>query len=292
MSKLTWACMAFLILTLGSCLVIKTCTYTVDERDDALVTLFGEVMLPVSVDPGIYVKNPLATVTPIRTFMQEYSTEPTNTVTQDKKNILISFYVKYTINDALKYAQTVHNKPGAEQRIDDIVYSMLKAEIGRSDFDEVITNREEIEKKTLEDSRGQVDQFGLNLIDFQIKRTDMPPQILESVYRRMTEERRQKAQTDRSEGEKEKLIAMAEADKRAVEIRSRAYEKKQILMGEGDEEALQILSEAYSQDVEFAMYVKTLDVYRETLKAADTRMILSTKNELLKYLRSTAPDPK
>jgi membrane protease subunit HflC len=291
MSGLTRAAAIFLILWAGVLLGYGSCCYTVDQRDAAIVSLFGDIREVVT-EPGLHFKNPLAAVNTLRTYLEEYNTEPSNTVTRDKKNILISFYVKYRIVDALKYAQTVGVKPEAEKRIDDVVYSALKTNVSLADFDEVVTSRTEIEKRTLEMSRERIRQFGLDLVDFQIKRSDMPPQILDSVYKRMTEERRQKAQTDRSEGDKLKQIATAMADKREMEIRSEAYAKKQELMGEGDRESLRLLSEAYAQDVEFALFVRTLDVYREALKSSETRLILSTKNELLRFLRDPAPDRK
>ena len=87
MSKLTWACVTFLVLMLGGCFVFGTCTYTVDEREAALVTLFGKVKKE-EVNPGLHFKNPMASVTKISTYMQEYNTIPSPTVTEDKKNIL------------------------------------------------------------------------------------------------------------------------------------------------------------------------------------------------------------
>ncbi len=291
MSRFSWACLAFVALSAFLWVSFGSCIYCVDEREAAVVTLFGEVK-GVEQEPGLKFKNPLASVFPLRTYMQEYNTSPEDAVTNDKKNIKISFYVKYRVMDPLLYNQTVTTKAAAEDRIDDVVYSELKKTVSDTTFDEVIISRTEIEKSTLARSQEKVEQYGIRLIDFQIKRTDMPPQILDSVYKRMREERAQKAQTDRSEGEKEKQIAIAEADKQKVEILSEAYKTKQKLMGEGDQEALRILSEAYGQDVEFAMFVKTLDLYRDALKASDTRMILSTRNELLQYLRSTSPEEK
>lgn len=268
--------------------VAATCTFTVDEREAAIVTLLGKVR-GVEKEPGLHFKNPLADVSFVRTYMQEYDTRPSNTVTKDKKNILISFYVKYKVDDPLLYTQTVGTRAEAEKRIDDVVYSALKTHVSQEDFDAIVTNRRGIETQTLGQSDARVKQYGIRLVDFQIKRTDMPPQILDSVYRRMTEERLQKAQTDRSEGMKLKQIAIAEADKKETEVRSKAYEERKRLMGEGDEAALRLVAEAYAQDVEFAMFVKTLDLYRDTLKAGDTRLILSTKNELLRFLEQSAP---
>jgi len=272
-------------------IILSTCTYAVDEREAAIFSFMGQVS-GVEMTPGLKFKNPFATVMSVRTYLQEYDTEPSNTVTRDKKNILISFYVKYRVNDPLIYTQTVGTRGEAEKRIDDVVYSALKTNVSQSDFEVIVANRKEIEEATLAHSLARVKQYGIELVDFQIKRTDMPPQILESVYKRMKEERLQKAQTDRSEGIKLKQIATAEADKKEVEVRSTAYEQKQKLMGEGDKEALRIVAEAYGQDVDFAMYVKTLDLYREALKAGDTRMIFSTKNELFQFLGQSATEKK
>ena len=291
MNRRAWASIIFLGLLLLSWVVIKTCTFTVDERDAAIVTLFGKVKSQ-EMEPGLKFKNPLSEVFTIRTFMQEYNTTPENAVTQDKKNIKISFYVKYKVMDPLLYNQTVTTKSAAEDRIDDVVYSALKRAVSNTSFDEVVMNRTEIEEETLQQSLDRVSQYGITLIDFQIKRTDMPPQILESVFQRMREERGQKAQTDRSEGSKEKLIMTAEADKLQTEILSEAYKTKQKLMGEGGQLSLETLSKAYGQDVEFAMFIKTLDLYRDTLKASDTRLILSTKNDVLKYFNSAWPGKK
>ncbi len=289
MSRAAWGSIAFLGATAVLLVALGACSYVVDQREAAIVTLFGEVK-SVTLEPGLHWKNPLADVMRVSTWLQEYNKQPSNTVTNDKQNILVSFYVKYRVSDPLKYAQTVREKSEAEKRIDDVVYSAIKTSVSRMDFDRVVVNRGEIERRTLEMSQPQVSLYGIELVDFRIKRTDLPPEILDSVYRRMTEERRQKAQMDRSDGEKLKQIMTAEADRREMEILSEAYRKKQELMGWADRDAFRILTEAYAQDTEFAMYVKTLDLYKDALKAADTRLILSTKNELLKYLRE--PDPR
>jgi membrane protease subunit HflC len=292
MSRLTWVSIGFLVTAGLTWLIFSVFTYSLDERDAALVTLFGEVRGEPEMSPGLHFKNPLASVTRIRTFMQEYNTTPEDAVTKDKKNIKVSFYVKYRVTDPLEYSRSVTTKSAAEDRIDDVVYSQLKRTVAKTTFDEVVINRTEIEKATLDQSQEKVKKYGIELIDFQIKRTDLPQQILDSVYNRMREERAQKAQTDRSEGEREKQIAIAEADKEKTRILSEAYRIKQQTMGEGDQDALKILSEAYGQDVEFAMYMKTLDLYRDSLKATDTRMILSTRNDLLKYLKQATPTEK
>ncbi len=283
MTKTTWIAVAFLAAVAFSWFGLGSFFYAVDECEYAIVTLFGEIKGTVT-EPGLGVKNPLADVTTYPKSVQEYNKEPSNTVTLDKKNLLVSFYVKYRITDVLKFAQTVRVKRDGEKRIDDVVYSALKTAISRMPFDQVIVNRGDLEQATLAASQEQVEQYGIALVDFRVKRTDLPPQILDSVYARMTEERRQKAQMDRSEGEKQKQIMMAEAQKRETEILSEAYKRRQELMGEADREALRILTESYGKDVEFATFLKTLDVYKESLRQENTRLILSTKSELLKYL--------
>lgn len=291
MTKGSWIAVVFLVIVVLTAFGLGGCFYVVDERESAIVTLFGEIK-GVDKDPGLRVKNPLAEVTKYPKLVQEYNKEPSNTVTLDKKNLLVSFYVKYRISDVLKYAQTVRVKRDAEKRIDDIVYSALKTTISRQPFDAVVINRGDIEHATLDASQRPVEQYGITLVDFRVKRTDIPQQIVSSVYQRMTEERRQKAQMDRSEGEKQKAIMTASAQKRETEILSEAYKKKQEIMGEGDREALRILTENYGRDVEFAMFIKTLDLYKNSLRSQDTRLVLSTRSELLKFLQGPFGAPK
>jgi regulator of protease activity HflC (stomatin/prohibitin superfamily) len=69
---------------------------------------------------------------------------------------------------------------------------------------------------------------------------------------------------------------------------SEAYRKKQEIIGAADAEALTILEQAYAADQEFALFLRTLDVYKSAFKAGSAKLVLSTDSELLKYLSTSA----
>ncbi len=259
-------------------------TETVDQAEFAVVALFGNVKSIVD-EPGLIVVNPLSTVTKVPRRVLEYTSDkPSAAPTGDKKNVVISHFTKYRIVDPVKFLRTVRTKFGADNAIADIIYSELKSEISRHPLEKVITDRQEMAKSIIAHSRDRIAEYGIELVDFRVKHSELPENVIGSVYTRMRAERAQMAQTYRSEGAKKKMELTAGAERKEKEILSEAYRKKQEIMGQGDAEALQILQDAYSRDVDLALFLKTLDVYRIALEERNTQVILSTGSELMKYL--------
>jgi membrane protease subunit HflC len=73
-------------------------------------------------------------------------------------------------------------------------------------------------------------------------------------------------------------------EKELNRIQSEAYRRSQEIRGEADAASTKIYADAYKQDPEFYSFLKTLDVYRMTLRD-NSRAILTTDTELYKYLR-------
>lgn len=67
-------------------------------------------------------------------------------------------------------------------------------------------------------------------------------------------------------------------------IRSEAYRKAQKIKGKADAESTRLYAEAFGKDPEFYSFVKTLEIYGESLNK-ESSMILSTDSDLLKYLK-------
>ena len=58
-----------------------------------------------------------------------------------------------------------------------------------------------------------------------------------------------------------------------------------MIKGKGDAEATRIYAEAFGVDPEFYTFVKTLEVYRESI-GKDSALVLSTDSDFLKYLKA------
>jgi membrane protease subunit HflC len=118
----------------------------------------------------------------------------------------------------------------------------------------------------------------------KIKRINYVEQVQQSVFGRMVAERQQIAEKFRSEGKGEARKIEGETEREMKRITSEAYKTSQEIKGKADATATKLYADAYGLDPDFYSFVKTLDIYRETLDE-DTSLILSTDAEFFKYLK-------
>ncbi len=264
--------------------------FTVDETEQAIVTQLGKFVKEVK-EPGLHFKIPLIqTVHRFETRILEYDAAEKPIITQDKKHLDIDNYARWKIIDPLKFYQTVANEPGAQERLDDIVFSELREELARHTLTEIVSvNRKQIMDKVT----GQCDQkagdFGIQVIDVRIKRADLPQEVTHSVYARMKAERERIAKKYRSEGEEEAVKIQAETDKEKKIILADSYRDAEKLNGEGDAEALKIYAQAYEKDPEFYSFIRTLEAYEKSL-GEGTTIVLPGDSEFFQYFSPPAKE--
>mgnify|MGYP003313437769 CR=1 FL=1 len=144
----------------------------------------------------------------------EYDVPPEEILSKDKKSLIVDNYVRWKIIDPLLFLQTVQTEPIAKTRIDDIVYSELRRELGTHFMSEIITeNREIIMETVTKQSAIATKPYGIEVVDVRLKRVDLPQNNEESIYRRMQAERIRQANKFRSEGEEESQKIKASTDK-------------------------------------------------------------------------------
>jgi membrane protease subunit HflC len=272
--------MAALLVIIASRLV-----FTVSETEQAVITQLGRPVRLVQT-PGLHVKVPfLQQLTFFERRLLDYDSAPAPVITRDKKNLVVDNYAKWLISDPLKFLQTVQNEAGAQARLDDIIYSNVREQLGLHDLAEVIaTERDAIMRAVTKSSNAAAAAYGIAVVDVRIKRADLPPENAQAVYGRMRTEREREAKRYRSEGQEEALKIRAETDKQRTIRLAEAYEKEQAIRGEGDAQAIRIYAEAFQQDEDFFALVRTLEAYRKSLKGKTT-LLLSPHTEFLRYLR-------
>ena len=169
---------------------INLSVYTISMTEQGVVTQLGKPVKNVE-DPGLHFKIPfIQKLTKFPNQLLDYDSAPTEILTKDKKNLLIDNYAKWRIIDSLKLLQTVRDVNGAQSRLDDIIYSELRVELGRHDLiDTVSRTRGEIMRLVTERSNEKAKQYGISILDVRIKRADMPQEIADSIYNRMRTER-------------------------------------------------------------------------------------------------------
>jgi membrane protease subunit HflC len=144
--------------------------------------------------------------------------------------------------------------------------------------------REKISKGIMEQAQPKMAEFGIELVDVKIKRINYVEQVQKSVYGRMIAERKQIAEKFRSEGKGEARKIEGEKEREMKRITSEAYKTAQEIKGKADAAATKTYADAYGLDPDFYSFVKTLEIYRETLDE-ESSLILSTDAEFFKYLK-------
>lgn len=281
-----WTLFLSVILVIVILLAIFKPWYILDETEQGVILQLGKP-LKIVAESGLHVKLPYPFQT-IRKFdkrILEYDSPPEEVITKDKKTLVVDSYVRWRIKDPLLFLQTVVTEIRAVQRIDDVVYSELRTEIGKVELFELVSQlRKEVMEKVTRNASLKAEGFGVEIIDVRIKRADLPKQNEEAVFQRMKAERERQAKQYRSEGEEEATKIRAEADKERALILAEAQKQAQIIRSEGEARALKIYAETYAQDPEFFSFLKTLEVYERSFSENDT-LILTPQSTVLRYFK-------
>ena len=259
--------------------------FVVDLTETAIVVALGKPQRTIT-EPGLKFKIPFYhQVTFFDKRILDYDAPARDVITSDKKTLVIDNFAKWRIVDPLKVYQAFQTQRGALQRLDDIVYSELRVELGRHELEEIVSaNRALIMKLVSDRSNEKASVYGLEVLDVRIKRADLPEQNEKAIFQRMQAERERKAKGYRAQGEEEAQKIRSEAEKDKEIILAEAYKTSQELRGAGEAKAYKIYATAYKQDPKFFEFVRTMEAYKKVF-AKDTTMVLTPDSEFLKYLK-------
>ena len=273
---------AIAIAVFGASLIL----FTVTEIQQAVVTQFGEPVRVIT-EPGLYFKlpDPIQKVNYFDKRLLDYDANPDPIYTKDKKILLLDNYARWRIVEPLVFMKALRTVDEATARLDDIVFSELRKELGQHELTEVVaSNREEIMLDVTTRSDEAARPYGIEVVDVRVKRADLPPENEAYVFNRMRAEREREAKTYRAEGEEQALKIRAETDLEAAIISAEAYEQSQGIRGEGDAEALKIYAAAYKNAGKFYEFTRTLEAYEKSL-TENTVLVQPLDTEFFKFLQ-------
>ena len=273
-----------IILIVAILILANLSLFIVDETKQAIVLQFGKPIRSIKA-PGLSWKLPfIQNVIFFEDRLLVYDAAPTEIITKDKKTLIVDNYARWRIIDPLKFLQTVRDLNGAQARLDDIVYSELRVDLGLFNMSEIVSEiRESIMERVTKISNEKANTYGIEIVDVRIKRIDLPPENEKYIFDRMKAERERIAKQYRAEGQEESAKIIAETEREKTVILAEAYKTAQTLKGEGEAESIRIYAESFNQDPEFYKFYRTLEAYRKTFKDKTT-VLLSTDSEFLKYL--------
>ena len=210
-----------------------TCWYTVDDKQQAVVTTFGKVtditdagvhfMLPFGiqqvrkVDVNVYQKMELgyradeATDAGYRLVIDE-----SKMITGDYNIVNIEFFIEYKISDPVKYLYSSYNP---EDILRNLVQSQVRNVVGSTDVDGVLTDgKSQIQLQVKEFITEILNEYdiGLMLVDVKIQDSEPPTKEVIEAFKNV-ETAKQQAETVINQAQAyqnaELPLAQAQADK-------------------------------------------------------------------------------
>lgn len=279
------------VLLIIGVMLFSNSVYVVRATERGVLLQFGEVVNP-NLQPGLHFKVPF--VNNVRLFdgrILTVDSNPERFFTQEKKALIVDSYAKFRVKDTAKfYTATNGEIARASSLLAQRINAGLRNEVAIRTVQEVVSGeRDELmESITLGLSEVAALELGVEVIDVRVKKIDLPPDVSESVYRRMNAEREKEANELRSQGRELAEGIRAAADREVTVLEANAFRDSEILRGEGDAVATSTYAEAFSQDPEFYAFVRSLKAYEQTFSGGSDIMLLKPDSDFFKYLR----DPK
>jgi len=270
--------------------VVNNSIYVVKETERGVLLRFGEVV-NADLSPGLHFKVPF--VNNVRLFdgrILTVDSSPERFFTQEKKALIVDSFAKFRVRDTATYYKATNGEENRAagllaQRIND----GLRNEVAIRTVQEVVSGERDelIEEITRKLNEVALTELGVEVIDVRVKKIDLPPDVSESVYRRMNADREKEARELRSQGQELAEGIRAAADREVTVIQANAYRESEILRGEGDAEATRIYAESFNQDPEFYAFTRSLRAYQETFSGNGDILLLQPDSEFFRYLRKS-----
>ena len=260
--------------------------FTVHQTQQAIVLQLGEAKRVVT-NPGINFKVPfLQNVIYYDNRVLDLDPPPQEMPLVNQLRIIVDAFARYKIVDPLKFYQTVRNEIAFRDRFGTILNGSVRDSLGQALLGDLLTDkRADVMQKIFVGASRRSPEFGIEVIDVRIGRTDLPNETSQSVYNRMRSDRIAQAALLRAQGQETKAIIEAEADKERTIIIADAEREAQILLGQGEAESRSVLNRVHGKDPEFYAFMRSMEAYRNSL-VEGTTMLLSPDSEFFKFFGS------
>lgn len=314
----------FLALAIGL-LVFRSTAYKVSEWEQAIITEFGNPIGDPITKAGLHFTFPWREVRRLDKRILNWDGYPNQIPTKDKKYIWVDTTARWRIKDPLLFIQSVRDEDGARSRLDGVLDSVTRDVISNNNLVEAVRNsntlydevqkqeaavksgekkelspeeeevtgdiekvevgREQLSARIIEKAREGLLEFGIEIIDVQLRRIAYEKSVEAKVFERMISERMRVAEKIRSLGQGERAKITGKIQKDLSVIESEAYRKAEIIRGKAEAEAIRVYASSMNADPKFYEFLRTLEAYKKALPK-DTRFILSTDNKFLEILRN------
>lgn len=282
MSKNKLTILGIVIIVLG--IFAFSSLFTVHQTRQALVLQFGGWKRTIT-EPGLYVKLPfLQNVVEYDRRILSFDPPAETVILSDQKRMIVDAFVRYQIDDPLRFYQTVRSEAGVLSRLNGVVDSSLRGVLGNVTLLTVLSDER---TKIMNDIKIRVNEvaqrFGIKIVDVRLRRADLPDQAAQAIYARMRSEREREAREARAQGFEKAQEIRSSADRERSVLLAEAEKHSEITRGVGDKTAIRIYAEAYGADPEFYAFYRSMQAYRKAFADDDTTMVLSPDSDFFRY---------
>lgn len=257
--------------------------FTVHQTQQALILQLGNPIRTVP-EPGLHFKLPfIQNIEFYDRRILDLDPPVQEVILLDQKRINVDAFARYKIANPLEFRKRAVTNQNFRQVFGNRLNAAIRAEIGKILLGDMLTEkRAQVMDVISRQMKAQAAEFGTEVIDVRIGRTDLPEATAQAVYNRMRSDRVAHAAKLRAEGEEQKLKIQAIADKDRTIIIAEAQRQSEILRGQGEGERNRILGEAFGQDPEFFDFYRSMEAYGEAL-GEGTTMVLSPDSEFFRF---------
>jgi membrane protease subunit HflC len=282
MSRNKLTILGIVIIVLG--VLAFSAVFTVHQTKQVLVLQFGEPIKSIT-EPGLHFKLPfLQNVVEIERRILSFDPPAETVILADQKRLVVDAFVRYRIDDPLRFYQTVRSERGVLSRLNGVVDSMLRQVLGNVTLLTVLSDER---TKIMNDIKLGVNsvaqRFGIEIVDVRLRRADLPEQAAQAIYARMRSEREREAREKRAQGFEKAQQIRSSADRERTVLLAEAEKHSEITRGDGDKTAITVYADAFGHDPEFYAFYRSMQAYRKAFGDDDTTMVLSPDSDFFRF---------
>jgi len=269
--------------------VANSALFTVHQAAQAMVLQFGNPVRVIQ-EPGLNVKMPfIQNVEYYDRRILDLDPKAQEVTLKDQKRINVDAFLRYRIVDPLEFRKKAFTDANFRQVFGNKLNSAVRSEVAKVLLGDMLTSvRAQVMDRITDSLKKQAPEFGVEVVDVRIGRTDLPEATSQSVYNRMRSDRVAQAAQLRAEGEELKLKIEAEADRERTVIIAEAQRQAEILKGQGEGQRNKVLSDAFGKDPQFFEFYRTMEAYEKSL-GAGTTLVLKPDSEFFRYFNQAPP---
>ncbi len=282
--------MIVLVAVALALLLANSSLYVIKQTERGVLLRFGEVV-NADLQPGLHVKIPF--VNTVRKFdgrLITVDSTPERFFTQEQKALIVDSYAKFRIKDTERfYTATNGEMSRAMALLAQRINNGLRNQVAARTIQEVVSGERDLLMQELTAELTVVAQevLGVEVVDVRVKKIDLPPDVSESVYRRMNAEREKEARERRSQGQELAEGIRAAADREVTVIHANAFRDAELVRGEGDAAATSIYAAAFDRDPEFYSFTRSMRAYQQSFDGNGDVLLIQPDGEFFRYLNDS-----